>query len=741
MILCGEIEDIIYRNEDNNYTVVGLNCNNEYITAVGKFPSVLEGQRVQLEGNFVKNKYGEQFSITDVRVLPPNSCEGIQKYLSSGLIKGVGPITACAIVEKFKENTLEVIEFNPSLLAQVKGVSEQKAMQIAQAFLELKNMQNAVMFLQSYNISTNMAVKIYKTYLNKTQEILNNNPYRLVEDVDGIGFLTADKIAQKLGIAPDSDFRIRAGLLHLIKESTEKSGNTYILKTTLIEQVNKLLSLEDKEEKINEILTNLEFEFQIKQFVYNEQQCVMLTKYYNIEKNIACKLIGLQNNFNSTNLDLSNEIAEYEFVNKIKLHDKQRDAVSLAVNNGVSVITGGPGTGKTTIIKCILYCLKLQRKSVILLAPTGRAAKRLSESTGVEAKTIHRALDLGFKNENGAFFEKNENNPLSQDVIIVDETSMVDAMLMNSLLRAIKPSSQLILVGDKDQLPSVGAGNVFSDILESKKINTVLLTEIYRQSNDSYIITNAHLINQGKMPVLDNSSKDFFFENKTENNEILYTCVNLVTLRLPKFTNLEPSKIQVLSPLKVGVCGVDNLNAELQKVINPSKPGHAEILLDNTVFRVNDKVMQIVNNYEQEWEKFDNFGHCEKGVGVFNGDIGTIININSQTGEVSVLFEDGRKTIYSKSDINQLVLSYAITIHKSQGSEFDVVVIPVISGASMILTRNLLYTAITRAKKMVVLVGTKYNIKRMVDNDYIATRYSMLKEFLINGDSLLLNNK
>ena len=737
MILLGDIEDIIYRNEENNYTVVGVNSNNQYITCVGKFPNVVEGQRVQMQGNVVKNnKYGEQFSVTDVKVMQPNTCEGIEKYLASGLIKGIGPITACAIVDKFKESTLEVIEFNPSLLSTVKGVSKQKAEQIAEAFMELKKMQNTVMFLQNYNISTNLAVKIYKTYLDKTETILSSNPYKLIEDVDGIGFLTADKIAQKLGIKPDSEFRIRAGIIYLLKESTEKSGNTYQIKNTLINSLEKLLKIENEDTLIDNILLKLEFEFYIKQFVYNDEQCIMLTRFYNIEKSIADKLLYLQASKNDTHISIEDEINEYERINKIKLHEKQRKAVEVAVNSGVSVITGGPGTGKTTIVKCILYCLELQRKSVLLLAPTGRAAKRLSESTRQEAKTIHRALDLDFKNGNGAFFTKNENDPLKQDVIIIDEMSMVDAMLMNSLLKAVKTGAQLILVGDKDQLPSVGAGNVLADILACEKINTVQLTEIYRQSNQSYIITNAHLINNGKMPILDNSSNDFFFENKLDPEEMLYTCVNLVTLRLPRFTKQEPSKIQVLAPLKAGVCGVDNLNKELQKIINPSKPGQPEIVLEHTTFRVGDKVMQIVNNYEQEWERANEFNQIEKGVGVFNGDIGNIYFINAQTGEVTVDFEDGRRAVYPKTEINQLVLSYAITIHKSQGSEFDVVVIPIISGASMILTRNLLYTAITRAKKMVVLVGSKFNIKRMVENNYTVKRYSMLKEFLINNNQI-----
>ena len=739
MLISGKIEAIVYRNEENNYSVVKVSSQGEFLTCVGKFPSINVGERVEIEGTIVKNdKYGEQISVQNVKVLPPNDIEGIKKYLSSGLIRGIGLVTANNIVDMFGKDTLEIIEFAPLRLAEVRGVSKEKALSIASTFKEIKAMQNTVMFLQNYNITTNLAVKIYKTYFDKTEEILKTNPYKLVEDVDGIGFMSADKIAQKLGLPQDSDFRFRAGIMFALKQNSERNGNTYIKKEDLISEVVLLLKVEgDYNSKIDELIMQLASECIIKEFVKDDEPCVMLTKMYFMEQSIAQKITRLKNDFASPKLDLTAEIDEYEIKNQISLHSMQKLAVQTAVNSGVSVITGGPGTGKTTIIKCVLSCFAKMHKKCILLAPTGRAAKRLSESTGENASTIHRALDLDFKNGNGAFFTKNESNPLTQDVVIVDEVSMVDSQLMFNLLKAVKPFAQVILVGDKDQLPSVGAGNVLADVLQSEVIPVVSLTEIYRQDAQSYIITNAHLINNGKMPVLDNTSKDFFFENKSDATEMLHTCVSLVTIRLPHFLKTEASKIQVLAPIKVGVCGVDNLNKELQKMINPQKLNSAEIITDNVIYRTGDKVMQTVNNYEQTWERISPDGIIEYGQGVFNGDSGIIESISTKTGEIVVSFEDGRRAVYARENIFELMLSYAITIHKSQGSEFDVVVIPVISGASIILTKNLLYTAVTRAKKMVVLVGTKQNIARMVHNNYTVKRYSMLKDFLVQEEENL----
>jgi exodeoxyribonuclease V alpha subunit len=734
MILKGSIEDVIYRNEDNGYTVVLLDCSGEAITAVGKFPSANHAEVVELSGNFVKNaKFGEQFKAENVKVLPPNTLDGIERYLSSGLIKGIGPVTAKNIVNTFKETTLDVIEFNPSALKQVKGISESKAVQIAEAFKEIKKMQNAVMFLQGHNITTNMAVKIYKRYLDKTENILGTNPYRLVEDIDGIGFLTADKIAQKLGIPFDSLFRMRAGVLHIMKENSDKNGNTYLPYDNFIKAIRKLLQLDPKayEELIEEVVKNLIIDGALKRFEVEGNIALMQIKYHMIEMDVASKLVALKENKKESDLDLTSEIDEYERVNKVKLHKNQRQAIEMAVNNGVSVITGGPGTGKTTIVKCLINSFKMQGKDVLLVAPTGRASKKLNESTGEKASTIHRALGVDFQNGNNLFVH-NELNKLRADVIIVDEVSMVDSSLMYYLLKAIKKTAILVLVGDKNQLPSVGAGNVLADILNSQIITKMELTKIYRQDAKSLIITNAHAINNGYMPTLDNSSSDFFYEAKSDPTQMLRTVVDLTVTRIPKYLNINPLTIQVLSAIRMGASGVTNLNKELQLYINPAAKDKQEIVTEYTVYRVGDKVMQTSNNYNQEWIRTSN-GLKEEGAGVFNGDIGFIEAINKETKEVIVKFEDGRRTYYPRNELYQLVLSYATTIHKSQGSEFDVVIIPVTGGAPSIMTRNLLYTAVTRAKKMVVLVGSKFNIKRMIDNTYTKTRYSMLKHYLVDA--------
>lgn len=734
MVISGTIEEIIYRNNDNNYTVLILDVNGEPITAVGKFPPVSDGECVEVNGNFTKHsKYGEQFSVSTVKLTPPNSLDGIVKYLSSGLIKGVGPVTALNIVAKFKQNTLDIIEFNPEKLAEVRGISAKKAEEISSSFAQIKKMQNAVIFLQSYNISTNMAIKIYNQYGDKTEYILQTNPYKLVEDIDGIGFFTADKIAQKMGIAPDSDFRFRAGIIHALKENSDKNGNTYITKSTLCDNVATLLTLKDLDysNKIDRLLVDMQYSNLLK-VIDCDNPKIMLTKYYTIEKNIAGMLNQL-NDFEKNDIDVSKDIEFFETFNSIKMHDNQKMAVETAINNGVCIITGGPGTGKTTIIKCILQLFKNMHQDVLLLAPTGRAAKRLNESTGEEAQTIHRALELDFTNKNQFFY--NNMNKLPQDVIIIDEVSMVDSQLFYFLLRAIRRGSHLILVGDKDQLASVGAGNVLADLLASGKIATVSLTQIYRQSENSLIITNAHAINNGKMPVINNHSSDFFFLEKEDNESVLESVVDMCTTRIAKFLNTDSSKIQVLAPMKAGICGIDNLNKCLQDKLNPSSLKKPEIEFDKYIYRVGDRVMQICNNYERVWKR----GCSEEGTGVFNGDIGEISLIDVSTGEVIVEFEDGRRVTYFKTDLSELMLSYAITIHKSQGSEFDAVVLPLLSGPPMLLTRNLLYTAVTRAKKMVVIIGSKACVKRMVMNNHTQTRYTMLCDFLKEGNETLIN--
>lgn len=731
MEFVGTIESVIFRNEENGYTVVWVENDDIQMTAVGRFPEVHEGERVRLHGNEINNpKYGTQFSCDRVEILKPNTAESIIRYLSSGLIKGIGPKTAERIVNYFGEKTLDIIDYEPMRLVEVKGISERIALEIKESYAKIKVMKDAIMYLQDNNISTNLAMKIFKIYGDKTISIVKENPYRLIEDVDGIGFIRADKIAFSLGIEKDSPFRLRAGIVHCLNENSDKNGNTYALKGELLSEVSRLLDLDLNSAygSLNNIIIGLQMEGVVRTLNLDGREIVVTTKYYNIEKSIADKLSRMVALAEDTSYDIDKDIDNFEIINKIYLHQEQRNAVKMAINKGVCVITGGPGTGKTTIIKCVINLLSSMDLKVKLLAPTGRAAKRLSESTGEEGSTIHRALELD-KGSDFVQFKYNEHNKLPYNAIIIDEVSMVDVVLLNHLLKALSVGCKLILVGDKDQLPSVGAGNVLSDLLNCGKIPFTNLTKIYRQDDSSLIVSNAHLINNGKMPVLDNSSKDFFFDSKSSSEAIVDDIVSLVTSRIPNHFGFETSKIQVLAPLKAGVTGVENLNVQLQKTINPASLTKREIMYGSTTFRFGDKVMHISNNYNLEWIRDDGL-IIENGAGVFNGDIGTITMIKPESKELEVLFEDGRLAKYTQADLSQLVLSYAITIHKSQGSEFDAVVIPLVSGTPYILTRNLLYTAVTRAKKLVVLIGSKENLARMVKNNYTAKRYTLLQHFI-----------
>lgn len=733
----GPIEEIIFRNEQNGYTVFVIDFKTTPVVCVGKLINANIGENLSLEGEYVNNsKYGYQFSFNSYEVVLPTTLSGIEKYLSSGLIKGVGPITAKNIVKHFGKQTFDIIEMSPSSLAEVKNISMKKALEIGDKFKELKKLQNSVMFLQKYNITTNMALKIYDVYGAKTIDIVKNNPYRLVEDIDGIGFLTADKIASSLGIPKNSEYRARAGLLYSLASSVEKTGNTFLPKNMLLSNASTLLELDQDVNKdlFDDALNGLTLDKTVLVMWHHETEIVILSKYYFYETSVAQKITLLNNSQITEKYDLEDEILHFEEKNHILFHEEQKNAIINAINSGVSVITGGPGTGKTTIIKCIIEILKEHKLKFMLLAPTGRAAKRMSDSTGEEAKTIHRALEVASGDlALNSRFVYNENNTFKTNVVIVDEMSMVDVALMNHLCKALPRDCKLILVGDKDQLPSVGAGNVLDDILKSGVITVSMLTKIFRQSDDSLIITNAHLINSGKMPFINNSSKDFFFEEKSDLESIKNSIVDMVVKRLPKYTGLDSNQIQVLAPLKAGVCGISNLNRALQASLNPPSVTKLELPVGENIFRVGDKVMQTTNNYNLVWKKINGFIE-EEGEGVFNGDIGFIEMIDFQTNEMVVMFEDGRRCIYPRTDINQLSLAYAITIHKSQGSEFDVVIIPAIAGPSLILTRNLIYTAVTRAKKMVVIVGEQKNLKRMVSNNYTVQRFTLLKDLIISSD-------
>ena len=727
MLIKGSVEKIIYRNADNGYSVLIVSDAIRSITAVGVMPPITEGECLELVGDFTKNsKYGEQFSVESAKVIAPNSLDSMAKYLASGIFKGVGEITADLIVEEFMERTFDIIENEPLKLTKVKGISSSKAMSIHETYLAMKDMQNAILGLQELDISLNLAFKIHKAYGRHTLDNVKENPYRLVEDIDGIGFITADKIANSLGIAKNSEYRIRAGIIYILKTVASSNGNTYLPKKELVTKLVNLLKIEyeDISNVIESAITTLEVVGVIVILVKDDSPIVMLQKHYFTEKKIANKLILLQNYCKEIHTDIDTEISEFERINRLTMHDNQKLAVLNAIRYGVNIITGGPGTGKTTIVKCILSVFKNLNLKVQLCAPTGRASKRLSESTGEDAKTIHRLLDLDFKQGKGKF-SFNENTQLDVDVVIVDEVSMCDEYVFSALLSALKRGSRLILVGDKDQLPSVGAGNVLGDLISYGDIPISELTYIYRQQQESLIIENAHRINNGDMPIIRNQNSDFLYSEINGSENILKTVIDMVSTRIPNYLKINPTDIQVLCPMKKSLIGVDNINFELQNNLNPSSKEKGELKYGDACFRVGDKVIHLENNYDLEWIRGD-----EMGVGVFNGDIGYIVEIDSEDDTMTIEFEDERRATYTRDIFDQLKLAYAISVHKSQGSEFDVVVIVLMGGSYTLMTKNLLYTAVTRAKKMSVIVGESRHMYSMVKNNYTAKRYTLLCDLL-----------
>lgn len=725
MQLQGEIKTVIFASQDTGYTVLDMRCEDSVFTVVGIFPPVSEGQNIRVEGKFqVRTLYGKQFFADKVWVYEPNKLDGIKKFLGSGLISGLGPVTAEAIVNMFGVDSLEAMK-HPMELAKVRGISLKRATEFGMNYVKIQKMQDAIMFLQDLGITINMALRIYKTYDVKTEDNVRKNPYMLVDDVDGIGFATADRIAGELGIEKNSDYRICAAISYLLKDAALRSGHNYLPENELVSNAIALLSIDSDniEERVRDNLQDMVLLGELVRYDAKEHIAILLKKNFNTEKNIARKLLQLQQEAGDFRVDVANEVARFEKEAGFELHPNQVAAVKDAIENGVQIVTGGPGTGKTTIVKCILKLFKDLGQRVTLCAPTGRAAKRLSQATGEDAKTIHRMLDLDYKNGEG-HFTYNENTRLPFDVVIVDEVSMVDEYVFNALINAMERGSRLVLVGDKDQLASVGVGNVLNDLIKCGKFNVSYLTQIYRQSEQSKIVPNAHKINNGVMPDLDNKSNDFFYEERNSSDEICQSTLGLVTKRLPKYLNMQPADIQVLCPMKRGSAGTINLNRELQKAINPPSPYKKEVKHGDCIYREGDKVMQLVNNYQQEWSQTVGM-RVERGSGVFNGDIGLIESINTQIMQFTVRFDDDKVSIYEYGDIDQLTLAYAVTIHKSQGCEFDAVVIA-LDANYMLQTRNLLYTAVTRAKKLVVISGAKKTISRMIQNNETARRYSLL---------------
>lgn len=725
--LKGTIFDVIYRNEENGYTVALLETDSNVVTITGSFPSDLTSETIQMYGKTVKHpKYGEQFQVEAYNILLPTSLDAIENYLASGLIKGIGESTAKKIVAVFGEDTFSIIQKNPERLIEIEGIGEIKAKTIAESFVNQLDIKEIMMFLQSHDISPNYAVKIYKQYGKNTINVIKENPYRLAEDVFGIGFKLADKIASSIGVEKQSSFRVAAGVKYLLMEGAAK-GHSYLPQNTLLNMAVSLLEA-DKDVLLLEI-RNMAFRGSIHIENINGHECVYYLPYHSAEINVCNKLISLISvDFGISENEIKSILDISQSDNSIELTDMQSLAVMEAIKHGVTVITGGPGTGKTTIIKTIIDIFERLNKKVLLCAPTGRAAKKITEATCREAKTIHRMLEYAFgESDSNLAFNKNEESPLDADVIIVDEVSMLDIILMNNLLKAVKQGTRLILVGDMDQLPSVGAGNVLKDIISSEAIKTIRLDKIFRQEEGSSIIENAHRINRGLMPACNEKNSDFFFMKKSTNKEINDLIVELYTERLPLKYAIDPIKdIQVLSPMKKGDAGVIELNNKLQEIINPPSNLKKEKIMGKVTLRVGDKVMQVKNNYQLPWNIHNENGPATEGEGIYNGDIGYIIFINEKEQELIVQYDDEKEALYNFSQLDELILAYASTVHKSQGSEFPIIIMPMTWAPEMLLTKNLLYTAVTRAKNLVVLVGQEKYVELMIKNDKTDNRHSAL---------------
>lgn len=728
-VIKGYVEKIKYRNDSNGYTIFNvINDDDDDVVCVGCCPVINAGEKVEITGEYVIHKeYGPQLKVAAVKIMEPDDAEAAFRYLASGAIKGVGKVMAGRIVDRFAEDTFRIIEEEPERLAEIKGISMNIAKRISVQFDEKKEMREAMVFLQQYGITNQLAVKIYSEYKDDLYNIIRNNPYRLADDIKGVGFRIADEIGRKVGIDIDSSFRKKSAINYVLSQSSGY-GHIYLPERELISSVTELLGIGE-----TDIAHELEELSADKVIIRRQEEDEVLyysSYMYYMELNCARMLLDLNCSFRVDGDRIDSVISNIERSRDISLAGMQKKAVEEALHNGVIVVTGGPGTGKTTTIDAIISAFEEEGMDILLAAPTGRAAKRMSEATGYNAQTIHRLLELNgsASDETDTMaFERNELYPLETDVIIIDEMSMVDLPLLNALLKAIVVGTRLIMVGDVNQLPSVGPGNVLKDIIHSGCFTVVKLNEVFRQARDSDIIMNAHRINAGEQIALDNNSKDFFMLERNDPSVIINVMLQLIVKRLPAYVGAGMLDIQVLTPMRKGELGVDNLNKMLQKYINPKESGKTEIEYRETVFREGDKVMQIKNNYQMEWERRGYHDVVlEEGTGVFNGDCGIIRYINSDTQDVTVEFEDNKYVEYPYASLDELELAYAITVHKSQGSEYPAVIIPLLSGTSLLLHRNLLYTAVTRAKKCVTIVGLKDTVKKMIENEREMRRYSTL---------------
>lgn len=732
----GFVDHIIFQNEDNGYAVLSLSAEDGETILVGMLKGVAQGDSIQAEGDYIDHPvYGVQFKVVSFQTTLPEDAAGMERYLASGAIRGVGAALAARIVKKFGADTFRIIEEEPERLVEIKGISERIAREISGQMEEKKDMREAFIYLQQFGISNALAVKIYNTYENRLYGILQENPYKLAEDIEGVGFRIADEIAAKIGIRTDSDFRIRSGIFYVLLQAVQE-GHLYLPSEILLERAEALLGVE--QQNIEPQLKNLAMDKKIVLKKQEEEMQVFASSFYYAELNCARMLLDLNIPIEGDGGLLPAEEARIRMrienitaAEELELDELQQKAVLECIKNGVFILSGGPGTGKTTTINTIIRYFEAERLDILLAAPTGRAAKRMEEATGYEARTIHRMLELSGMPDEGnrrnIRFERNEENPLEADVIIIDEMSMVDIQLLLSLLKAIMPGTRLILVGDVDQLPSVGPGQVLKDMMSSGAFPTVVLKKIFRQAKESDIVVNAHKINRGEEIALNNKSRDFFFLERNDVNVIYKHMVQLITEKLPGYVGADAFEIQVLTPMRKGSLGVETLNRILQKYMNPPTESKKEHAFGETVFREGDKVMQIKNNYELEWEIVSKYGiPIDKGLGIFNGDMGRVLEINEYAGTMTVEYDEHRRVSYGFAQLEELELAYAVTIHKSQGSEYAAVLMPLLSGPRMLFNRNLLYTGVTRAKSCVTILGSRETVGAMIRNADVNRRYTAL---------------